>query len=444
MKPMYIGRKLLTNLLIQDTETDYTQCQSTRAMSSRLCKNCNQQFVQKSGRQDYCSPECKAAFNKKPKKSRVLNCQQCGTSFTPTGSTSKFCSSTCRDLSYKMSGREKRTCAGCDVDMTAEYVCKLYCTTECQRRHQSQQKYTGTEGIDYIVCPVCEQRVRQISHRHAEMHGYQSAADMAEKLNMTAITCQSFKDMVTGENNPAYDHGGKYSAWSKNFIHGYDESRHQNHNQQMVKLRENKKHLFKNNLEYWIQQANGDAEVAKQMYKNFQTKDLQRFVDLYGEQEGKTRHMAKTVKWLNTLNSKPLEELNKINARKVKKSGCFYSKAELEIFNELKKHVAELTDQFAICRDPEEKSKKFYLYDMQYQNKIIEYNGDFWHANPAKYDESFVNPYTKQTFKQITDKDADKLNLAKKSGYTVKIVWENDYKKDPQRVIQECLQFLKT
>lgn len=31
-----------------------------------------------------------------------------------------------------------------------------------------------------------------------------------------------------------------------------------------------------------------------------------------------------------------------------------------------------------------------YFYDFCYNKKIIEYNGDFWHANPKIYNESDV------------------------------------------------------
>ena len=144
-------------------------------------------------------------------------------------------------------------------------------------------------------------------------------------------------------------------------------------------------------------------------YLKAQKIDLSWFQSKYDEEEGEKRWKAKTEKWMNTLNSKSDEEINEINRRKVKKSGCFYSKAEKDIFNYLKKIFPKLTEQFCL---KDINSNKRFLYDMALDDKIIEFNGDFWHANPLKYDETFINPYTKETFKEIRIKDDRKLKTA--------------------------------
>lgn len=66
----------------------------------------------------------------------------------------------------------------------------------------------------------------------------------------------------------------------------------------------------------------------------------------------------------------------------------------------------------------------------------VEVQGDFWHANPKKYTEDWINPVTKQTAKEIREKDERKKQFLELKGYTVLYVWENDYRKNRELVIE--------
>jgi hypothetical protein len=84
-------------------------------------------------------------------------------------------------------------------------------------------------------------------------------------------------------------------------------------------------------------------------------------------------------------------------------------------------------------------------------NKIIEFNGDYWHMNPKKYsanDEivSIDGIYRRNVGNKATDiwkYDEMKLNGYKQLGYDVKVVWESEYHENPEKIIQECIDFLK-
>jgi len=100
---------------------------------------------------------------------------------------------------------------------------------------------------------------------------------------------------------------------------------------------------------------------------------------------------------------------------------------------------SNITNQLTLYRD----NKKYYIFDINLNNKIIEYNGDFWHANPTIYNESFINKRLKKTAQEIWDKDQNKIQFAKDQGYNVLVVWEHDFKNNKQKVIDECITFLK-
>lgn len=334
------------------------------------------------------------------------------------------------------------TCNGCDLPMTTNKPNKQYCSQECKVRHKSILRYTGVEEVDYLVCPICKIRTRQFTPDHAKMHGYSSIKEMAHHLNILQVTCQKKKYMSAGENNPAYQHNGKYSPWSKNFVHGYNEERHMaakaNHSRWV------NEHLIQNqfNIAYWLAQTNGNKEEASKLFKKSQTRSLEWFVEKYGEIDGKKRYLAKTEKWIKTMNSKSSDELAIINSKKMSVTGKTQSRAEKELFEVLNKHIPMLTKQKSIYRDNDIYKKLFYIYDICFENKIIEFNGDFWHANPKIYDSLFVNPYSKKTQHEIMLKDADKQQTAIENGYAVLTIWENEYHANKQETINKCLHFL--
>lgn len=81
----------------------------------------------------------------------------------------------------------------------------------------------------------------------------------------------------------------------------------------------------------------------------------------------------------------------------------------------------------------------------QAKKRIIEFNGDYWHANPTKYgSEAVISMKGGRTAAQIWEADAAKIALAKQHGYDVKVVWESDYKKNPEKTITECIEWLNS
>jgi len=74
---------------------------------------------------------------------------------------------------------------------------------------------------------------------------------------------------------------------------------------------------------------------------------------------------------------------------------------------------------------------------------IVEYNGDYWHCNPLKYDASFVVERIKKTAKEIWDKDRKRLDLFTKNGYIVIVVWESDYKRNKELVISSLCERIR-
>jgi hypothetical protein len=62
-------------------------------------------------------------------------------------------------------------------------------------------------------------------------------------------------------------------------------------------------------------------------------------------------------------------------------------------------------------------------------NTIYEFQGDFWHGNPAIYNLDDINRKSNKTYRELYDKTMDKINKMKSMGYNVVYIWENDWTK---------------
>lgn len=279
------------------------------------------------------------------------------------------------------------------------------------------------ESEDYLVCLICGCKTASISS-HVKLHGT-TAKEYKSRFGLSSLVLNKFKKF--GADNPGYQHGGKFSVWSEKFVNGYDKDRHLE--------------LSRQHSEFQTDNPNNNfsraAYDSDEDYLKFQTKDLEFFVSKYGIEEGTKRYNEKTRKWLETMDSKSDEELNDINSRKVRHSSCFYSKAEKELLSKIKEFGILVTSE--LCLNNE---KRRFIYDINYQDKIIEYNGDFWHANPEIYGTDFICPYNNMSQLEIHERDNIKHLVAIDNGYKILVIWENDYKKDPEKELQKCINFL--
>lgn len=147
------------------------------------------------------------------------------------------------------------------------------------------------------------------------------------------------------------------------------------------------------------------------------------------------------------------KEINKKAIKTKIKNGTlipFVSKISQEfswlLYNQLNKedkrycYFHELNKEFGKWSD-----SNYYLYDFVLTNKLkcIEFNGNYYHMNPKLYEANEFNKKMGLTAKEIWKKDSCKLDVIKDCNYDILVIWENDYIKNKQKVIRECLNFLK-
>ena len=193
----------------------------------------------------------------------------------------------------------------------------------------------------------------------------------------------------------------------------------------------------KRSADYYI--ARGfTADEAKSVVSNYQkffSKEI--CIQKYGETKGLAIWQERQDKWQEALNSKTDEEKARINRLKISK-GITVSKAERLVLKEVLAIIPTAEHQFTLVAS----GKKQYIYDIMANQRIIEYNGDFWHSNPTKYTSDFINPRTKIKSSDKWSLDSYKIQFALDQGYKVLVVWESDFKKDKTGTIEKCINFL--
>lgn len=86
----------------------------------------------------------------------------------------------------------------------------------------------------------------------------------------------------------------------------------------------------------------------------------------------------------------------------------------------------------------------YHMYDLTNTKtkRIIEFNGDFWHCNPSIYSSDYFHKKKKMHAIDIWDRDNQKIEFAKSQGYEVMVIWEKDFKSNPEDVIKKCREFI--
>tara|TARA_R100000951_G_scaffold106264_1_gene100729 strand:+ start:1 stop:876 length:876 start_codon:yes stop_codon:yes gene_type:complete len=99
------------------------------------------------------------------------------------------------------------------------------------------------------------------------------------------------------------------------------------------------------------------------------------------------------------------------------------------------KHMSKLTgNQIQHAENGKEfkitvNENHFYLADgyCKKTNTVYEFNGDYWHGNPAVYDADDINKTTKTTFGDLYKKTLEKEDTLKRMGFNVVSIWEKDW-----------------
>jgi len=206
-----------------------------------------------------------------------------------------------------------------------------------------------------------------------------------------------------------------------------------------IQISNSKKSIAKGNwekrswmrVEYWI---------AKGYTKDMAEKEISKRQSKLSAKSSKFLGHTRTVDSRIKISKSMRQKIHEIGAGKWashfgKFSGT--SKAEIEFYNYIKENI----EPMVVANKPIGK----YIVDVVINKKIIEFYGDFWHANPTIYKSNEILAgymETPRSVQEIWNNDKKRVDTLREMGYDVLEVWESDWNKQKNQSITKIKQFL--
>lgn len=333
------------------------------------------------------------------------------------------------------------------------------------------------DNYETVTCRICYEQCGRVYGAHLRKHGI-SSKEYKEKFPNAPLTppkdkkntsknsgkhmkTEKYKKMFSekfkGENNPMHKSNTteqqrkEISPFSREFY----KKRFPNITESEIDLKIKEvtdkviqDRLLPSNKEYWIERGHNEKEAIKKVSERQTTFSKDICIEKYGEEEGVKIWEERQKRWMSTLDSKTDEEKRLINQKKIE-NNQFYSKVSQELFWEIHKEL-ELTDRVKFKEHNGEyflydsNTKSHYMYDYVNRDskKCIEFNGWFWHCKPTIYEANYYNKVKKKTAQELWDLDEYKENLIKDRGFDLLVIWEDDYRKNKEEIVEKCIEFL--
>jgi hypothetical protein len=313
----------------------------------------------------------------------------------------------------------------------------------------------------FVICPICNMKLSKIVHWHIKSHGL-TVKEFEEKYNTTSTqrSCIALRKST--------------ACTLENMVMRYgDEEGNKRWKEYCNKQSVKNTFLFK-------QQKYGWSKEEFDVYNKARASTKSNFIKRYGEEEGKKK-WEEYRELQSYAGSSELWFINKLGEKEGKKKWkeiCFKKQITKELFvrkygelesvkrwNEFilnkSKGFSKISQELFYELDKKFDSNAFcfanknseYIFSgtsiirvdfyCPLTNKVIEFFGDYWHMNPSIYTESDINTMINQSASDIWCRDSNRINELKTIfGVNIKIVWEQDYRKDKERIIQDCINFL--
>lgn len=334
--------------------------------------------------------------------------------------------------------KKKFKCLECDLQFISgndlsRHVTKVhgYSTyTEYKIKHKLIKTENDLIKEGAVSCIICGKYAHDLTSHIIRGHKI-SVDEYKIKYSKTIRSVKYLleqSERIKGNKNPAYDHGGKFSPFSKKFIHADKIDR----DSLILQVKETIKKNHKNSctLEYWLSKGYTESEAKHKRSERQRTFTLEKCIQKHGKEKGTKIWVERQEKWLKKLNKSFAGRFSKISQK------LFW-----EIYSKLKDkdsiYFAELDEN----KNPDYSGKNHEFkiklkhrmvlpdfYDEK-TKKIIEFDGTYWHG------EHIIRNSNKER-----EENRDKFLLSE--GYNVLHIKEEDYRQNPDNVVKICLEFL--
>ena len=292
---------------------------------------------------------------------------------------------------------------------------KFKCTGKFKNGIEYKKYYPNAEILDKDLAKKTAMTLDNLVKKYGDVEG--------------STRWETYKDKQALSNSLEYKKE-KY-GWSEKQFKEYNDSR----SQTLKKMIE--RHGEAEGIIKW------EKYCDRQSYTN--TKSY--FIQKYGEDIGtkkyieinKKKSVGNPVILAEKLNISIHEAVDIILSRQ---KNIFRSNLEKEFIQLLEEKIGPL--EHTSFKNPYGKWSKdlntYVIYDVKHGNNIIEFNGDYWHANPKVYNETALIRGKKAI--DIWQRDMLKLKTADDLGFNTLTVWELDFNSNKIKKIEEVIEWL--
>ena len=374
-------------------------------------------------------------------------CEHCKIPFTFKSTKAKFCGTICKQAYLRATKKVaapilQKECLHCNTTFFPKKKSAKFCCLRCQQMTMRSNKFVEEDGM--VSCACCGMKAHELT-KHITCIHKMTTGEYTETYNTPFRSekyLQEQSERVKGDKNPGYQHGGKFSALSDKFVHASTTNKEEIADKISKSNKENGN--TPTTLKYWLKQGYTEDDAKEKLSERQSTFSLDICVAKYGQLEGAKRWSERQEKWLNTLDTKPIEEIERINRAKML-DGRGYSKISQALFVAVydatkdvfpRPHFATLNSDGAIetaknhhhewFHISHNKKKFFFDYFVRETKSIIEFDGDYWHGEKRGNQE----------------RDAERDAILLKEGFRLLHIKERDYRADPNKTIKQCVEFL--
>jgi hypothetical protein len=311
---------------------------------------------------------------------------------------------------------KKIICAGCNTEFIPNSGNANYCQETCRDTHYRKLKLEknskGIEGKDFIKCKWCGDAVSKVHGKHILiLHSGRTMKEYKAEFPGSPVQCTSMskklsdkgkiqgekekemrRDRISGDKNP--NHKSKTTAEYRKSISPFSIDFYRSRNPELsddvlseLYRNEYVKHItdreYTIRLDYYTNKGLSIKEAREALSERQRTFSKEKCIKKYGESVGILRWIERQERWMDTINNKTDGEKIEILKRKLSGSGC--SKISQSLFWKLHEHIQDRSKLYFKEFNKEyflNTGKDFFLIDFKYNNKIIEFQGDYWHTNP--------------------------------------------------------------
>lgn len=309
-----------------------------------------------------------------------------------------------------------------------------------------------------IPCKICGLERKNLTSHIIRTHKM-SVPEYKEKYEAEVISPleeNTMKNRMKGSNNPAFNHGGKLSPYSKNFVKYKDGSADYSIKDVVKKSNTTKIENNSNNttIEYYLNKGLSLPDAQEALSERQSTFTLEKCIERHGSDLGSEIWRNRQERWQHTINSKPKHEIDQINTKKgntreqlIEKYGEKKAKEILEkrytkigrsskeaftFFSKLYKKARKIGikrgDIFLGTKKRNEywiHQDSFFTYDFTIKSikMIIEYHGTAFHPKVGDY--NWTSPFGK-TYDEMMLIEEAKEKAAIDEGFSYYVVWSDD------------------